>query len=92
MSGHRRISTDLFLEERRKARLRGDVCSPIEALLELDLDAHRDAWPATGPPVKTYARFWGWTPSRARRLIERWKAHADDLYLAKNANPQRTPN
>ena len=91
MSGHRRISTDLFLAERAKARKLGQEATPIEALLELDLDAHRDAWPATGPPVKTYARLWGWTPGRARRLIERWKAHAEDLYLAKTADPLRTP-
>lgn len=90
MAGHRRISTDLFLKYRRRSREDAREATPIEALLELDLDEWRGRIGPNGPAVKTYARFWGWTPSRARRLISEWKEHAEDRGNVGKANPRRT--
>lgn len=87
MAGHRRLSNTLY----RKYRRKGVEATPIEALLELDEDLYLGKFGEKGPPVKTYARFWGWTPNRARRLILEWKQHRNDLYNAETADPLRTP-
>ena len=71
MPGHRRISTDLFLEhaERRVPR------SKVEALLELDLDAFRGALRGE----RTYASLWGWSRDKVRHLLAQYRAALSDL-------------
>lgn len=71
MPGHRRISTDLFLANLDRSIPR----SKIEALLELDLDD----WRGTIRSVHGYARIWGWSRTKVRRLMGEFEAHRADL-------------
>lgn len=75
MRGHRRISTALFLEFADRSVPR----SKIEALLELDLDEFKEG---ELRPERTYARMWGWSREKVRRLIADYQAHREDLSVA----------
>ena len=71
MPGHRRISTDLFLEHINRKGPR----SKVEALLELDLDD----WKEDRKSVRAYARLWRWSREKVAALIVEYEAHKDDL-------------
>lgn len=73
MSGHRRISTRLFLQfcERQPGR----PTPKIQALLELDLDDFR----GTRRSVRRYARMWSWSRDKVAALIAAYEAHREDL-------------
>ena len=78
MSGHRRISTDLFLEHLDRSKPR----TKVEALIELDLDD----WKGERKSVRAYARFWRWSRDKVERLIAEYEAHIDDLNLQKRGD------
>ena len=85
MPGHRRISTDLYLDlvDRKKARTKP------EALIELNLDDHA----GTRKSVRSYARIWKWSREKVASLISLYEAHIEDLKNAdsRGSSPGQRP-
>lgn len=72
MAGHRRISTDLFLEFVNDPAQRWKVA----ALLEVDLDE----WKGNRLSIHAYARKWGRNRVTVRRLLAQYDEKRGELY------------